>query len=653
MRPAHAAFLAIAFSGPAFALAGEGAQPDPTYLPELLAAARNRSLSEDRAWLRLGHWRKRLLGGWQSEADGPALFLSPQGKRDPAAELEATLSAFFAPGDGAPSDVTLAAPSLEHPQCRFPARFAWLAVAVPIDLARLPPRSCPRFEAFWRRVSARSATLVFSSYYLNNPASAFGHTFLRLGKEELASGGDRLDLIDQAVDFAVVTDTSNAVLYAFEGLFGFFRGEFSARPYFYKVREYADYESRDLWEYELSLDQRQLAMLVGHLWELGQTWFDYYYVTENCSYHVLGALEAADPKLELLSHLGPATLPADSVKALFKNPGLVRAVRFRPSARTQLAARTAGLSGAEVDAVQRLAEGGESARLDAMSTDERVRVIDAALDLVDVRHGRDIVTGADPAADVLRQGLLERRSAIRVASPPLVIPTPSAGGPERGHGSMRFGLGAAASREDGSVLLAEGRLALHDLADPPAGFSPRTQIEFFKLRLSLADRRRALRLEEASLVEVTSLNRIDRFERRISWKMRLGATRVVDGGCEGCVAGMFALGGGPGFVSAGGTLSAALTADAEVLAAPDLHGLSGSGVRPGLGPGVLFRLLGGERAALVGTGSWRWLPFASPSTSYELGVEARLHVGAVSLAARWRKAPRAGEVGLVLLLYGG
>ena len=54
----------------------------PTALPELLTAARNKSLSEDRSWIRLGHWRKRLLGGWQSEADGPGLFLSPQGKRD-------------------------------------------------------------------------------------------------------------------------------------------------------------------------------------------------------------------------------------------------------------------------------------------------------------------------------------------------------------------------------------------------------------------------------------------------------------------------------------------------------------------------------------------------------------------------------------------
>src|SRR5689334_10298329 len=261
MHPGPAALLAIAVAAPGVAIAGEP-KADPSYLPELLAAIKTRSLAEERGWLRLGHWRKGLLSGWESEADGPAMFLSPQGKHDPAAELEATLTGFFATTEPAPEGATLADPSLEHPMCRFPARFAWLAAAVPLDLNRLPPRSCPRFEAFWRKVSARSVTLVFSSYYLNNPASAFGHTFLRLNKEEVAHGGERLDLIDQAVDFAAVTDTSNAILYAFEGVFGFFRGQFSARPYFYKVREYADFESRDLWEYELNFDQRKLALLV-------------------------------------------------------------------------------------------------------------------------------------------------------------------------------------------------------------------------------------------------------------------------------------------------------------------------------------------------------------------------------------------------------
>jgi hypothetical protein len=366
---------------------------------------------------------------------------------------------------------------------------------------------------------------------------------------------------------------------------------------------------------------------------------------------VLGALEAADPDFELLAHLGPMTLPADSVKALFRNPGLVRAVRYRPSARTQLAARTSGLTGAELDTVEHLAGAGDAPGLQAMSIDARVRVIDAALDLVDVRHGRDIVVNADAAADALRQKLLERRSTIRVPSAPLSIAPPSLGGPERGHSSLRLGLGAIASREDSAAAVLEGRLALHDLTDPPAGFSPRAQIEFLKARLTVAGRRRAIRLEDASIVEVTSLNPIDRFERRVSWKMRLGATRVADGGCTGCVAGLFTVGGGPGFVSPTGTFSAAVTADAELLAAPDLHGLSGTGVRPGIGPGLLLRLLGGERAALLGTATWRYLPLASPSTSYDLGLEARLHLGAISLAARWRSAPLKQEGALVVLWY--
>src|SRR3954464_1096773 len=116
MHPASAALLAVAVSTPAIALSGGRAEPDPAYLPELLAQARKKSLSEERAWLRLGHWRSRFLGGWLSEADGPGLFLSPSGKSDPAAELEATLRGFFAPGDGAPDGPKLDDPSLEHAQ---------------------------------------------------------------------------------------------------------------------------------------------------------------------------------------------------------------------------------------------------------------------------------------------------------------------------------------------------------------------------------------------------------------------------------------------------------------------------------------------------------------------------------------------------------
>jgi Domain of unknown function (DUF4105) len=636
------------------AASGDGSAPDPSYLPELVAAARVRGLAREKAWLRLGHWRPLLLRGFESEVDGPDFFLAPGGKRDPEAELEATLRAFFAPARAAPAAAPGAKRDVkaDHAQCRFPARFVYLARALRLDPARLPPRSCPLFEEFHERVGGRSVTLVFSSYYLNNPSSAFGHTFLRLGKTERGAPGDRLDLIDQGVDYAATVTTSNALLYIVKGLTGLFRGEFTARPYFYKVREYADYESRNLWEYELALGPLERAMLVAHLWELGQTWFDYFYLTENCSYHVLGALEAADPDIELLAHVGPVVLPADAVKSLFANRGLVRDVRFRPSARTQLAARAALLSGPEVEEVAVLADGGEPAGFAAAAEPVRVRVLDTALDLVDVRHGRAIVEGTDPAADALRQRLLERRSAIAVASDALEIQPPSAGGPERGHGALRVGAGGGASTADGPLIVLDGRLALHDLADPPAGFSPRTQLEFLKVRVAILPRAPSLRLDEASLVEATSLNAFDRFERRVSWKLRAGASRVVDAGCRGCVAGQLEAGGGPALVAGGGALAAAVTGDAELLGAPDLRGLAGWPVRPGLGPGAMLRLLGGERVALLGTATWRWLPLAAPRTTFRLGATARLHLGAVSVAAEWCRTPIANEVALSLLVYG-
>ncbi len=622
----------------ALALAAAAAEPpvDPhASAAELAARARQLRLAEDRQWLRLGHWRARFLGGWESEVDGPAFFLSPRGKVDPASELDATLAGFFAPE---PAD-----PAEQHPQCRFPARLAFAVERLGLDPKRLPRRDCPRLAEWWERTRATGVTLVFSSYYMNNPASAFGHTFLRLDRGALLRPGERVELVDQGIDYAAAVDTKNAVLYALEGLLGFFHGEFSARPYFYKVREYADFESRDLWEYELDLSPEAVARLVAHLWELGSTWFDYYYLTENCSYHILGALEAAEPRLELLDHVGKVTIPADTVKALFRNPGLVRAVRYRPSARTTLERRVAPLSPGERDEVLALAARPATPLPPGLGPAQRARVLDAALDLVDVRLGKAVIRG-EPAALDLRQVLLQSRSAVPVASPPLDVRPPEQGGPERGHGSARAGIGGGASREEGGFLLLDWRLALHDLADPPAGFSPATRLEFLGTRLrwwARGDGGR-LRLDEALLVAASSMTPLDRLDPRISWKVRAGAERVRDRGCPGCVAGGLEVGGGA--TLGAGPLALMLTADAELRAAPDLQGAGGSAFRPGVGPGAALRLLGGERAALLASASWRWLPGARPDGSFDLSAVARLHLGRASLFAEVRRTPLDSEV---------
>jgi len=630
------------------ALAGAPAsapRPDPAHLAELIARAREQRLAEEVGWLRLGHWRRTLLGGWKSEVDGAQFFLAPRGKRDPAAELEATLAGFF---DDQPR-----ADELDDAQCRFPARFAFLAGKLGADLSRLPPRRCPRLEEFLARVHPQGATMVFSSYYLNNPASAFGHTLLRLDKAPEALGGKHFELLDYGVDYAATVDTRNAVLYAAKGLLGFFKGEFKHYAYYYKVRQYGDYESRDLWEYDLDLAPGEVALLTAHVWELGGTYFAYWYLDENCSYHVLGALEAAAPRLRLLDHVGRfVVLPSDTIHALFANPGLVRQVHYRPSIRTQFEARARSLSPPQLDLVERLARDPAAPVPGALASTDQAAVLDASVDLVDLRHARDLLLGKDPVAAGRRQELLERRAALAVPSPPLEVPVPADRRPEVGHGSLRLGVGGGVDRRGGGTVLLDLRLALHDLGDPGEGFPALAQIEFLPARLRWLPREGRLELDDASLVRVLSINPVNRFDIKPSWRMRAGATTVRDGGCAGCTAFAAELGGGFATADLAGALDLLAMGEVELLAAPGLEGAAGAGWRPGLGPSALARLRLGSRVTFLADARWRFLPGARPRASHLLSGVLRLHLARdLSLALEARHAPATRDVSALVLGY--
>jgi hypothetical protein len=620
------------------------AAPDPTYLPELQARARELRLADDAGWLRLGHWRPRTFGGWESEADGVEFFRAAGGKTDPAAELQATLAGFF---DAAPK-----ANELDDAQCRFPARFAWLSGKLGFDFERLAVRKCLRFEDFYGRLQATGATLVFSSWYLNNPASAFGHTFLRLDKAGVATAGRDAELLDYGVNYAANSEGANAIAYAIRGLFGGFQGAFSQYPYYYKVREYAEYESRDLWEYDLALTPAEIAMLVAHFWELGGTSFDYWYLRENCSYHMIAALEAAAPRLDLVSHVGQIVLPSDTVKALFFNPGLVRQVQYRPSLRRIADARLAVLDGRERDMVEPLLLDPALVIPDELPPERRAALLDATLDLLDLRRGKAILLGTDPEASAARQRLLTRRSEVRVQSPRLELAPPLSDRPERGHAMHRAGVGAGATGDAGPVALLDLRLSLHDLADPPAGYPAYAQIEFLPIRAAISARTGALEALDASLLEIISLNGVTRFDQRPSWRLRLGADLLRDGGCDGCVAAVAE--GGTGFSALAllGALDLYGGADVALHGAPRLDGIEGAHVRLGVGPAALARLRLGERASVVANGRYLFLPWTSLRRSWSAGAEGRLHLNrSFSLAATLSVAPEDWVAGGLLLGY--
>jgi len=624
------------------------AAPEVGALPGLLARLRAEGLGTDRGWLRLGHYRPGLFG-WKSQADGADFFRAKGGQRDPARELEATLAAFF-------QDTAPKADELKDPACRFPGRLLWLRRALAIGEDVLPTRPCPRFEDFRRRVSPVGVTLVFSSYFLNNPASAFGHTLLRLDRGERRDT-ERAELLDYGVNYAATATTSNPLLYAVNGLLGGFRGEFTHYAYYYKVREYADAEARDLWEYDLALTPGELELLVAHLWELGATDFAYWYLDENCSYHMLSALEAAAPRLDLLAGAGRyVVLPSDTVKALYGPPGLVREVHYRPSILAQFRARLGPLTPAGLDAVEALQRDAEAALPGALGA-ERAAILDAALDHLDLWGFKDLVRDKNPALARRRQRLLERRAELGIPSAPLALAPPLRQAPHRGHGSFRVGLGGGGSDALGGFAVLESRLALHDLADPPEGYPGVAHIEFLPLRLRFAPRGRRVELDEGWAIKALSLNDVTRFDRRPSWRFHLGAETLRDDGGSGALT--FAAGFGSGLATLGLWRAVDLmgTLDAGVNAAPGIAGLRGSGWRLAVGPSALVRVKAGERAVLLAEAGWRWLPEASPQETWNLLVEGRLHLrhdpggSDLSLALRARRAPREDSVQAVLFAY--
>jgi len=565
------------------------------YVDDLVLRAQGLELAKRTQWRRLGYWRSSILGGVSSEVDGP-FFLAKDGVTDPEAELEATLRGFFS--EGAPD---------RHPRCIYPARFRWLKSVLQIDEARLPKARCPKLGRFVNNMQAESVTLIFSSYYLGNAASAFGHTFLRVNRRGKA-GAERRALLDVGVNYSATVTTNNALVYGIRGMFGLFRGEFTALPYFYKVREYNDFESRDLWEYDLNLSPEAVAMLVEHIWELGQTYFDYWYMSENCSYHILTTLEAVVPSLDLSSHLHWPVIPSDTVKAVFAHPGLVRDIVYRPSARAQLAARLKRLSDSERDWVAQLADDPDKA-VPGVAQERLVALLDAAADLIDVRHAKELVkTGTATRGAKLKQRLLVRRAELGVASEELKIRTPWKEAPHRGHGAYRGGLGGGSASERGAYASVQMRLALHDMVDASAGYPDAARLEFLptELRVWLPDGR--VELESTYFVRVAALKPISSLGFGMSWHLDAGLVRVFDDGCAGCLVSHLEMGGGLSASAWDRRIMLYAMTNAEVGYAPTVEGIRGSPVRGGVGVVGGVRLRFADRLLALAEGRWHWLP---------------------------------------------
>jgi hypothetical protein len=515
-------FVALVF-GFAFlnASVGNAQNASQDYLQDLLRRAHATSLHEQRYWRLLLHYRPNWITGYESEIDEPGFFLSPQGKTDAKAELDATLTGFFS--------AEPVGRSRQPARCAFIARYEWLKAALGIDETRLPSEPCERFHAWYRELNPDSLSLIFPSAFLNNPASSFGHLLLRVDQ---TGQTEATRILAYTINYAAELPPDTGVEYVYLGVFGGYTGYFSTLPYYLKAKEYGDFENRDIWEYRLNFTRDQLHRVLLHAWEMGNASFDYYFFKENCAYHIVALLDLADANLGLADRFRFYTFPSDAVRAIAETPNLVQEAVFRPSRRSKVVRGREALSEEERDWLEQIIDDPNVAQSDAFARSipaRKAAVLDVASDYLLYRAA----TESDPAPfETQLRTVLLARSQLAPSAPPVIF-KPFSGPPDRGHNILRTGIGIG-WREGEFFSEANVRLAFHDLLDPEYGYTPDAQIEALSVALRHYPRRRHTRIDRFTLLNVTSLFPVDPLFFKPSWKIDSGFDTIQRKDCRFC-----------------------------------------------------------------------------------------------------------------------
>jgi len=560
----------------AFCIGLQASAQQSTYLDELVVAAKAKKLAQHKEWLKMLHYKHNLFSGHRSEIISPEFFNSPEGMRDPEAELNATLAAFFS--DKKETD------KQQNPQCQFVYRFRWLNERLGFDFRRMPRQTCPRFNNWFKIIDPDQITLIFPAGTDNSPASMFGHTLFRVDKKGQT---DKTRLFSYSINFAADTDETNGLVFAFKGVFGGYPGSFSVMPYYEKVKQYNDMEHRDIWEYQLKLSKDEITRILQHTWELGSAQFEYYFFLENCSYQLLSLLDVARPGHNLTERFSLWAIPGDTVIVILEQDGILNKTVYRPSVRTSLRHQASYMSSDEQDVVLDLVYGrikADDPRVLAIEEKQRALVLISAYDYLHYLYFRSAVPEEGAKARLL--SLLLARNKIPVVQTIPDVPKPAVRF-DQGHGTARLALGGGyiADKQDNKLYNfseIKYRTAYHGLMDLTEGYTENAQINFMDMSLRYNSEKEELDLHELMFVDIFSLAARDKFFKPLSFKIQTGfVRRNVDNSGQEKLA--FAVNGGVG-------LNYGMTHDLNFFAMLDMSILSHhrleNDVAFGAGPGL-------------------------------------------------------------------
>jgi hypothetical protein len=452
-------------------------------------------LSQNPQWKRLLHFKNG-----QSEIDDKRFFFSKDGKNSPKSELKASIEELISDKSD-DENSTL---------CHYPSRSDWILKQLPELKNTIFIPKCISLKKELKELGAKQITLILASAHINSPASAFGHTFLRI------DNNPNTPLLSYAVNYAAQTTEDNGFVYAYQGLFGGYKGRYSIDPYYKKLKEYSDLEQRDVWEYTLDLTQEQIDRMVLHIFEIRHFYADYFFLAENCSYNLLWLIEIAKEKSNLVHKFNHKAIPIDTLRAVISEK-LVKDSIYRPSKRKEILAISDPIKSNPIALDFAQSDEYNLSLIKHLTQKEKIASLELATALLKIKRSDNKISKKEYLPKFLK--ILRERSKLGKVKKES-IPKPSS--PKDGHLSAKTTFSYLTDK----TLKLRSKVAYHDIYDNDNGYISGGYISFFDTAIEYSEDK--LQLKEIRFLDIKSYAIQDAIFKPISWQVAVGAKRLFN-----------------------------------------------------------------------------------------------------------------------------
>lgn len=451
-------------------------------------------------------WEKLLFyEKGESLIDDPQFFMARDGQISSKNEYEANLK-------------VLQGDDIERQKfaCSFPARYQYFKAR------KLVYKSyhCPQFTKWLDSFDANGISIIFASQYLENPASSFGHTFLKINSSK------RSFYLNKIISFsATVPEDIGAVEYVYKGVFGGYKGYFSSDPLYIPFHEYGNMERRDLWEYELKISSSETKLLLSHLYELiNRGTVSYAFLNRNCSGMLL-KLISYHKELKEVENLPLYLLPIEAVKILKDNHLIVKRV-YHPSLTSRLETASKRLKQDEEIKLRHFIQGSAT-----LSPDDSIEIHEAAIEFLNLQRQMNGGEFNESDKEKFAKTLVTRASKGEAKKWSINDNDIS---PENGPDPRRLSIGKNVSSVGQWHSVFGFRPLGKDFMDPPNGYTRESEVNFFKTELELHNNQLkdiAFEIDIVGVKKYTDYNFITRDE---SWGANVAVKRYKWSNCPSC-----------------------------------------------------------------------------------------------------------------------